>query len=345
MIEYAYQLIDAGNLDVAYGWLGGVTGGKVTESYRGDYRSSCELDLDGAEVALGRAVRVWEVSVADSGEETSRRPIGTFFPDPGDMDLSHGRLTGTVSLYSAMKRLGTDLRKGDATFPKGAAMVDKFCSMVASSGGTPHVQSGFGAGRKFGSNRLWEHGKSALSACHDIADALTGWVDVDEWGRVTLSPYVVPAKRADSFSLTSRDVEVSVGMSSPDVVNRVIAHHEVDKRLYGAEAHVADSHPWAFSKIKRWETEEASVPTLAENADVQKELDALVKRRLAELSDVRKTYSATALSEAAPKPGLVGRFLYQDIEGGVQVNDRVLVSERETDLSGSGMSQLTLEVL
>lgn len=340
-----YELVDNRVLDAHIGWLDeAVAGGSITESWRGDYRVTGVIDLDaGAELPSGAAVRIWHDT--DEGSEV----IATLYPDPAELTLLHGRVSGSITLNSALKRLSTDLTKTDVGVPTGAAVAYRFQTLVRNSGGTPWVYpSSKIHSARTSANRIWEHGKSVLSECHAMADACGGRVEVDEMGRVCLVPYQLPAHMAVSWELVPGEADCTLlpgfTTNTPEICNRVIASYEQNEKRYYAEAKVAASHPWSFAHLGRWETVEASTPTIEEGANVQTVLNKLVKDRLAELSDARKVYSAEMLYRPDVRVGTVGELTYIDSADGSTIGPVcVFVSEREVTLDQTMRARVTFE--
>jgi len=346
--SFRFELVDNRVLTEHIGWLDSVTGGSITESWRGDWRVTGSLDVDaGADIPLSAAIRIWHDW--DDGDGLRTEVMATLFPEPAELVLLQGRQSGSIELHSAMRRLDTDLTKTDVGVPTGAAVAYRFQQLVRNSGGTPWVWPSTKIhSARTSANRVWEHGKSVLSECHAMADACGGRVEVDEQGRVCLVPYQLPASIAESWRLMPGEVDCTLlpefVTNAQTIVNRVIASYERDDKRWYAEAKVAVTHPWAFQRIGRWETVEASAPTIEEGQNVQAVLDKLVRQRLSELSDVRRTYSAEMLYRPDVRVGTVGSVMYSDSEDGVAVGPvTCFVSEREVTLDAAMRTRLTLE--
>lgn len=346
---FRYELVDNRVLDAHIGWLtDAVAGGSITESWRGDYRVTGVVELDaGADLPPGAAVRIWRDWEGADGAGTEM--LATLYPDPAELVLLQGRRTGSITLNSAMKRLGTDLVKSDTGVPTGAAVAYRFQQLVKNSGGTPWVYSSTKLhSARTSANRVWVAGKSVLSECHEMAGACGGRVEVDAYGRVCLVPYQQPASIAESWRLLPGEAECTLLPEWTDnaatIVNRVVASYEKDGKRYYAEAKVAASHPWSFAHIGRWETVAASVGSIEEGASVQAVLDALVASRLKELSDSRRVFSAQMLYRPEVRVGTVGTVSYIDsADGARQEPVRVFVSEREVELMPAMRTRVTLE--
>lgn len=225
------ELVDVRNVNKSLGWFTGrVVGGTITEDYHSDYFSSASLEIDGGTIPLTCAVRIWHVAEDLSTGDTQRTELGTFWPEPSEMEYDHGRYHGTVEMHSALKRLGTDLRKGDGSVPKGSVVASKFSQYVKTSGGVPSIKSGVSTTKKLGKAHAWKHGESVLDECKRLASALGAEIGVDTHGRVVLRPYVKPSKRGKSFDVprgTASMTEIgTVGYESNELYNRFIASYE-----------------------------------------------------------------------------------------------------------------------
>lgn len=354
---FEYELIDPFDLDFSLGFLDGVTGCKITETYRGEYRSSASLSLDGAELPIGALVRVWHK--AKLGDETVRQELGTFMQelDP-DMSYSYGRKHGTVNLQSTLMRLGTDKRAGDLAVPKSKAIVGHFEGIVADSGGTPYVYPFFSETRTFSKGHVWECSASALSEANRCADAIGGDIMPDAHGRVCLVPYQLPSLRSVSYEFPSggkSPVLVGLKCSNPEVVNRVVVSYKHDDVTYFSERRVDVTHPWHWRKIGRHATKEYSESSLDEllgyelgegeeptAAQIQKALDAKADSRLAENTQTFATWSASVLY-APVSCGEVVTLPYNDSPGSEGLFIKGMLTQREITCDASMLMQITIE--
>lgn len=309
--NFEFELIDPFNLEVSRGFLQGVTGGTITEELGSDYFSSMQLDIDGEALDGISLIRVWHV--ATLGDETVREELGTFMQDGGEADRSMGRSTGSVDLYSTMLRLGTDLRKGDWGIAAGRDAVGFFETIVENSGGTPLVQDRTVTG-SFPAAHVWECGESVLDECQRCADACGGRVGVDTHGRVTMSPAENPALIQPSFSIETGDASLvmpGISISQPEIVNRVVASYERDDIRYFSAAEVPVDHPWHWTRIGRWATEELTVDEIEDGDDPQPILDDAVRARLAEVAYAGVEIGVDMLYRPMAV-GHVGTFTYAD---------------------------------
>lgn len=337
--SYEYEVLDRSMNHL--GWLDGVTGGTISQSYRGDYRVTASLELDGQIPSMNGYVRIW--NVASLGGETVRTCLATLMPEIPGMDYVLGRWTGSLDLYSGMKRLDTSLWTKDYGIAKNTAIAPTWSKYVADAGSKPLVSSGISTTKKTGAAMVLEFGTPVLSTCHALADALGGYIEVDPQGRICLVPYVQPKKMGSSWRLQS-DADgmmlVGVAKDSPEVVNRVVARYETGARVYYAASTVAAAHPWSFANIGRWETRSMDVDAPGSGTGwLQKMADA----ELASLSDVGGRYEVRTLFDPAVKPGTVGTVAYTDSpdDGGLQF--RAFCSQREIELDAAMTTTLTLE--
>lgn len=350
---FAYELVDSANLDSHVGWLDGVTGGTLTKSYRADYRSSATLDVDDAsQLPEHCAVRIWHT--ATLGGESVTNELATLFPEPMGGTLSRGRVSGSVNLYGPVKALAGDIFGGDGGggargIAAGTNIKSYFEYRVKAAFRTPRVMA-FAASSTFPSYHVWEPGTSALTELHAAADACGGYIEDDSHGRVVLAPYILPAKRAESFIMPSGAASltlVGVDIDSPEIVNKVVCAHEVQDNgvsyFITRSATVDASHPWHPARIGRWCGVSESPPSIPDGADIGAVLQAYAVQRLRELTDTRRTFSAKALYNPAVDVGRVGRFMYSDSADGEALDVRCFVSQMEITLDAAMTCSLTLE--
>jgi hypothetical protein len=350
---FRFEAVDCRQLENHICDLEGVTGGKLTQSYRGDYRASGTLDLDGTEVPDHCAVRIWHT--ARLGAASVTECLATLIPQPPSRTLERGRVTGSVELYSAMKSLDGDLLTANSTIAKGTAAWSKFKSIVNNSGQVAVVDSGIQSTNKtLGSAWTWEHGKSALSAAQKMADVCGGYIEVDAQGHVCLVPYENPASRATGGTIsTGIDslVLLGVSMSQNDICNKVVASFDKgsgdSKKTYTAAAELDPVHPWSFANIGRWCAQECDAPSTLDDKSsesyIKAQLAAAVKKELNSASATTRTFGVTMLYTPEVDVGNAMRLRYQDSDGGEVIDANVFISQREITLDGSMQMELTCE--
>lgn len=341
--SFEYEMIDPFDLDMSLGFIEGVTGGKITESYRGDYRSTASIDIDGASVPANALVRIWHI--AEQGGEQVREELGTFMQGKPSARYRYGRRVTSLPLYSTLYRLGTDLVPAETIATVGSNVLDTFNAMVADAGGTPPASSSIDPASTFASKVTWPIGTSVLSKCHSCASAIGGRIEADAHGRTIIEPYQSPSKRADSFSLVSGEsaaTYVGVNIVQSDWRNHVIASAEVDGTSYVASAKVDVSHPLHRRRIGRWNTEHVELTNFEDGADIQEILDVEAAYRLAQLCEAYDTYNIEMLYRPI-SCGEVGTFWYADAPDDEGLCIRGLVTQREIKLDAVMAMSLTIE--
>lgn len=341
--SFEYELIDPFQLDLSLGFLEGVENGSITESYRGDYRVTASIDIDGEFPPIRPLIRVWHV--AELGDEVVREELGTFTQGRPTYRYRNGRRVGSIPLYSAMYRLSGHLRAGDSTIKAGTVVAGHFESIVKNAGGVSWLHPALDEKATFSADRVWESGKTVLSECHACADALGGTVGVDTHGRVTIERYQRPAVRSDSFAIDSETARISrdgVSVTTAEWHNCAIVSATVNDREYVGIAKVDESHPLHMRKVGYWRTD---YTTLSDPPDsgVQAAVDTAARARLDELMGAPNIYSANLLYKPI-SCGEVGTFWYQDSDDddeGLFV--RALVTQREITLDQTMSMKLTME--
>lgn len=338
--SWDFQLVDSVNLSDGRGWLSGVTGGKLTESYRGDTRSMVTLDLDGATIPLGTAVRVWHTATYNG--ETERECLGTFHPEPYSYDYDMGRSHGSITCYSSLKKLSSTL-SGNVRGVGKVNVINWFKTIAVWAMCVPWVQPSWKTSATFSSSYVWDMtAENFLTEAQRCADAVGGYLGVDEQGRVTLTPYIAPSDMPSTWTLDGLAL-VGVKVDTPDIVNRVVAKYEKDGKTYKAVKDADSTHPWAKAKIGRIEAVSINPSTIEDGANIQQTLDKLVADELKSKTSTTTDYSVDAMYSALIKCGTVGTFVYQDSLDNEGIMAKVLCSGREIALDYTAQMALTLE--
>ena len=347
--SFEYWAVDPQHPDTDEGERldGMADGGSITEAYRGDYRVTGTVKVEGGEVPRHRAVRI--VHTAEQGGEVFTEVLATLLPEPMDCEFARGGSSGSVGLESAMAALDGDRRSNDRGMAAGTNIASMFQTIVQNSGQVPFVMPDVDTTRTLSSSHVWEFGDSVLSECHTLANACGCHIDVDERGRVVMRVYTEPARIAPSFGIDS-DCLVGIDIRQPDIVNRVIATHTEgsgdEERVWYASARADVSHKWSFEGIGRWYTEEVQASSISKDTDtaqIQSILDSLVKSTLAERLAEGRTFSVEMPYRPGIRPGLVGSLQYDDGGGETLTVPKVFCSEREIELDGAMTMKLTLE--
>lgn len=340
--SFEYELVDPFDLDVSWGWLEGATGGRITESYRGDYRSTASVEIDGEQPPASALVRVWHV--AQAGGEELREELGTFSQGRPSLSYRNGRMTGSVPLYSAMWRLAQDVRPASATYAAGTNVADHFRRVVSEAGCTPRLHPSIDEDAGFPSEHTWAGGESVLAECHACANALGGMVQVDAHGRVAIEPYQLPSARADSFAIDQSTAVIErggVAVTAADWFNCVVVTATVDEAEYVGVAKVAESHPLHMRRVGYWKTDYRAMSDPPEEG-VQEAVDAEAASVLAQEASEPAVYSADMLYRPV-RCGEVGTFWYADSPDDPGLAVRGLLVQREIDLDAAMRMRATFE--
>lgn len=338
--EFEYELLDRSLSHT--GWLDNVTGGTIEQSYRGDYRVTASLELDGDIPAVNGYVRIWHV--ATLGGETVRTRLATLAPELPGMEYRLGRWNGSLDLYSAMKKMDTSEWTKDTAIAGTVAAASKFKDIAYAAGVISYVAPGISATKTIGKSLVAEFGTPVLSTCHTLADIVTGYIGVDDAGRVCLVPYALPSKRSASWSLDSGIESVmliGVQREEPEPYNCVSARYETDGKTYYSTKVLPPSHPWSFDSL--WRRVSRSIEVDAVSSPIQSNLDKLAANELASLSDTSARYEVRALFHPDIAPGTVGDVRYSDSPDDPGLSFRAFCSQREIELDAAMTMTLTLE--
>lgn len=335
-----FALVDSRTLEEVAP-LEGVASFSFAESWRGDYRQTGQIDIDGERLPMWAAVRVYVN--ASQGSEAAREALCTLCPTPAPVEVSKGRETASYDLYSSLRKLDTNLQTRDTGVPQGTDPAARFSQVVRACGAVPWVHPGC-EGYRTRAARVWEAGNSYLTEAHALADACGGRVQPDELGRVCLVPYQNPARVGDSFEIPAGAASVvlpGLEEGAPEIVNRVIASYSQDERKWFSAATLDPAHPWSYERIGRWEVIEVQPPQIEDEGTVQSVLDALTARTLAAHSDTSRVFGASMLYMPI-RAGQAGTLAYTD--GGASLAVRGFVSAREVRADGAALTQeITLE--
>lgn len=342
-IENRFSYVAVGNtdLDAEYAVLDSVAGGTITEEMDSDYFGSLSLDYDGEAPSPHLMVRVYHTASLDG--ETETEELGTFMYDGVSKSNAYRRVSGSATYYSPLIRLGTDLRCGDAAVAKGTVVADKFESVVEGAHGVCAIGDGLSS-KTLGSAHTWEHGESCLDECVRLADAAGAVVGVDPHGRITLELEQPAASRAPSFSLLygqAGGLAEGVSIEDPEMVNAVVASHEVDGVFYTAKAVLDEEEDWSFQSIGRHITEDVSLSDVDSDAtasEVKSLLSEAVEEELAAATSAGRTFSGTMPYQPIGV-GEVGTLTLETEDGAEEV--AVQLTAREISLDASMLMDVT----
>ena len=350
--EFAFECVDIKQLDSHICWLDGVTGGKITQTYRGDYRTSATLDFDGTEIPKHCAIRIWHTASLNSDSVTEE--LATLIPQNASNNLLRGRITGSLDLYSAMRFLDNDLLTNNVTVAKNTQAWYKFKTLCTNGGHMPNISSGIqSTDARLASAWVCEHGKSVLTAMQKMADVANGYIVMDTHGRVCLQPYVNPSKAATSGDITTGVnslILLGVDIGTGDICNKVITSYETgsdnNKKVYTAEAKLDAAHPWSFQSLGYWAAQEVNSPTFSDKdseTTIQAQLQATVDKALAQASSYTRTFGLDMLYTPLVRVGAAYDLFYQDSDDGEKIAANVFISQKEIELTAAMQCSLTCE--
>lgn len=275
--EFSYFLVDPFELDFTIRQLQTVEpGGSITYAYRGDYRYSATINIDGEEIPQNAMVRIFHQ--ARLGDEVYNEELGTFMIDSPDFEYARGRYTGKLSLQSTLMRLGRDKRPNSVGVNAGTSATGQFNTVVLNSGGRPMVYPHL-RDRAFSSSHIWEAGESVLTECNRCADACGGHINVDSHGHVILENYQLPSMRAVSGQLFSGLSLYGVTVTNPEITNRVGVTYKKDDVEYFADAKVDLAHPWHRSRLGYWSIHNETLSSIEEVSEIDKHISTLERIR------------------------------------------------------------------
>lgn len=344
--SWEFVLVDSRTLEELE-QLDGVTGFELVESWRGDFRQTGTIELDGVELPHWAAVRAYLTTA--QGAEIERTELCTLMPQPTATTTLYGRPVASVPLRSMLAKLDGNLNAEDMGIGQGWSVPGHFSWCCSQSGAVPSVHPGISAAAPLtASARVWAAGESYLTEAHAMANACNGRIQPDSHGRVCLVPYQNPANVAESFEIPSGAASVTLPgfvRKGAQIVNKVIASYSRDNDKWFSVAEVEPSHPWSYGHIGRYETLEATPPEIPEGANVQQILDRLTAQTLKSYSDTRATYSVQ-LEYMPVRVGQVGTVFYQDSPSMEPVQVLGFVSERSIKKDGAAVSmELTVEAV
>lgn len=197
-------MVDPGDLSAVRGELRGVTGGKLNLNYYGDTRMGAELTTVGDHGWDGSAAIRIVHTVGDYHgpllEESLFTGLVTAAPWEGEGDA----LAVTWTLSGTLHAFEAAVAETGYSIARGAKALGLVASIARTLGRPYAIQPG-AVEYVFGTNRVYEAGRTWLSILYDIADASGNRIGVDALGRLTLDRYVAPASRGVDYAADERD--------------------------------------------------------------------------------------------------------------------------------------------
>lgn len=282
------------DLETSLGFVEGVTEGKISRDYDGDYKASLQLEFDGEPIPDSSLIRVWHD--ASIGDELETRELGTFMLKPSSSNYEKGRNVGTANGYSLLFALDRDKRGTDRVMKAGAGIVALFEQIVTAAHCVPYVDPTIDASKTLSSSHVWEFGQSVLHECNVLANALGAIIRPDTHGRVCLLPYIEPAKRPRVFSLGADEYVDGIQFESPETRNRVSLRYTYDNNgeqtVIFSTATVSPEHPFSWQRIGRNDSEVFDVENLSQNT--QSALDAMAATYLRQQTGTARFITASS---------------------------------------------------
>ena len=360
--SYEYELVDNSDLSTSYGYLNCVTGEpKITWSYDSELRCSATLDLDDTTQLTGYyAIRIWLIARDTNTGETERRMLGTFLYDRSGGNYKLGRETSTLDLYSMLYRHQTDMRATNTSISASTVCMTQFERSVENGGGKPNYDTAnLSTTKTFGKSFVREAGEAVISHLQLIADTVGGYLGVNPKGEITMTRYIPPAQRINTFELKSTDYILASGINIafPKIINKVVATYTYNSTSGGTSNTVVlnassqiteDAHPWSFANLKVWKTEVIQPDTVEQNdsvATIQQKLQIAANQRLAEILAQTSTLTIKTIYNPALIDGAVGTVEYADSPNSTPLRYRAVINNIEMTCNAGAIMTLTLGVL
>ncbi|NUT06628.1 MAG: hypothetical protein HOV76_24440, partial [Hamadaea sp.] len=226
-------------------------------------------------------------------------PNGVYLPAAPATDYDDGRASRDVELQSLLTVLEEDQVEQTYALAAGTVVTTAVRSLIAEAGGTGGARvAGTDSDETLRSALVWEAGTSRLRIINDLLDAINYFaLWVDGQGTYRLDPYVLPTQRGSSWDFR----DDATGIYSPAfthtrdlfaVPNKVVGispGYGDAPALTSVATNEDPASPFSRPSRGRWITQ---VDTNVE-ATSQQVLDAIVARRLAELSQVSSSVDIT----------------------------------------------------
>lgn len=237
-----YQL-DPNTYEVR-GTLNGVTGGKLDLQYYGDTRASAELTTLGDHGWDGSSALRLVHTVSDYTGVLLTENLFTGYVDSASWSGEGDGQKVSWTLKSALWGLEVTNVEHGLTIAKGSEALDmcgRFCRWASQK-----VRTEPDANRYiYGTNKVYEAGKTFLSCLLDICDASENRASVDADGYITISGYAAPSGRPADYAADERSERgtvigpVSGELGGLDVPARVIVRADSGSSAVTGIAEVA----------------------------------------------------------------------------------------------------------
>ncbi|MEE1295710.1 MAG: hypothetical protein UHD09_02405 [Bifidobacterium sp.] len=272
--------------------------GSITRNQDTRVTETASLTLEGDADFGADLLRIWaDVTYTDGTRESI--PLGTFLPDGAKREIDGGEaVTIPLNLYGRLRELDDDQFQYPVMLETGTNPMDWIETVIHEAGLeiAPHAECVYrlGAPWTFGTGESRDESK--LSAINDLL-ALAGWnsARTDPYGRVLLTPYEPPDRRAPSWDFTEgANARFLRSMTDErdwfDTANQVRVVYSTQERDVIGIA-VDDDPASAFSTVTRGRVigktyTYSDIPDGLADADLQKMADAKALELLATTQSV-----------------------------------------------------------
>ena len=326
--------------------LSGFVDGRLSCAYEGDLKYSGTVNVSNSNFVTGRLLRLYHTATLESEGKSITRCLGTFFTGNDEQQYIHGRYSGTIELYSMLKRFTDSKLTRPFTFGKDKSALGSYWALLQLEGAKNY-------GKRTVKDKKWKNaetvdfGESLLNALNRVAEFLDGQIGVDAQGYITLSPYVAPKDKPVSYTVKSGTESVvfegvDVTVDRTDVVNRFSVKYEKSSgknkvTIYGTYS-LGKDNTYSFEKRGRHVDETETLQNMS--PETKQQAEKVAKNRLSKLAGGTVTYVFN--SYALPIDiGQVIRFMYKDSESHAGIDVKGMVTNVEYTLGLTGMRMQT----
>jgi hypothetical protein len=271
-------------------------------------------------------------------------PLGVFIPDVPAQRWTDGSQEQTVGLFDGLKVLVDDKTPKTFSLPKGAYPTAEVRLILAAAGIPDSMVSLVDSVVQLQVAMVWEPGTTRLRIVNDLLEACNFWpLATDGYGVYTSSPHYLPDARVARWTFEDGEAsiyepEFEVEGDTFDIPNRVtvIGRTSGDTPPLVAVATNEDlMSPYSQPVRGRWIDR---APETIEAVDFPT-LDALARRRLAEVTQAANTVTLTHWLVPLDLNDLV---VFVNSPAGVGL--RGLVAARSVGLTEDGLATATAQL-
>ena len=244
--EFRFRLVDpftlqeVGDVD-CYPRGSALTWGYYTDNIlQGSLSVSGSVERDGVTCM----VRVYDrVTIGGESEEFC---LGTLFADEAPTVYRFGRQSANLSCYGSLWRFTQDVLISDFSRETGYKVVQAIRDVVEADGGHLVVGDGVDTARGFGNPIFFEIGEKRSTVINTMAGWIGCQIAIDEWGDITIDPYVEPGRRPVVHEFVEGDgCELTAGGPPPPGPVRKKAGCPPQTAATGSQA-----RPWAETSFQ-----------------------------------------------------------------------------------------------